>query len=180
MFLARSMVWPTSHGAMACSQCVSCHLDTPAGQRPALSSFNPSQAAVRTFSTTSRPALRAAACGGRPRPADPPRGSLAPERNRLRERIDGESTPAFTQLASDCAGNRTSRRGVPVASYPTRIATAYAPGPPWTEVHWGPPGPWKNVVGLTTSYTLALAVGALMAGLVLSISLIPKDRHRQS
>jgi hypothetical protein len=36
------------------------------------------------------------------------------------------------------------------------------------------------VVGLTTSYTLALAVGALMAGLVLSISLIPKDRHRQS
>jgi hypothetical protein len=26
---------------------------------------------VRSFSTTSRPALRAAACGGRPRPADP-------------------------------------------------------------------------------------------------------------
>jgi hypothetical protein len=67
MFLARSMVWPTSHGAMACSQCVSCHLDTPAGQRHALSSFNPSQAAVRTFSTTSRPALRAPASGGRPR-----------------------------------------------------------------------------------------------------------------
>jgi len=26
---------------------------------------------VRSFSTTSRPALRAAACGGRPRPAAP-------------------------------------------------------------------------------------------------------------
>ena len=60
-----------------------------------------------------------------------------------------------------------------------RTGTAYAPGPPWTEVHWGPPGPWKNVIGLTTSYTLALSVGALLAGLVLSVSLIPKARHRQ-
>jgi hypothetical protein len=63
----------------------------------------------------------------------------------------------------------------------TRITpwTAYAPGPPYTEVHLGPSGPWRNVVGLTTSYTLALAVGAVMAGLVLSISLIPELRHRQ-
>jgi hypothetical protein len=64
--------------------------------------------------------LRAGACGGRPRPAAPPRGSLAPERNRLRERIDRESTPAFTQLASCGDRNRTSRRGVPLASYPTK------------------------------------------------------------
>jgi ABC-type Fe3+ transport system permease subunit len=56
--------------------------------------------------------------------------------------------------------------------------TAYAPGPPWTEVHLGP-RPWKNVVGLTTSYPLALFVGALVASLVLSISLIGKVRHRQ-
>ena len=49
-----------------------------------------------------------------------PQGSLAPERNRLRERTNRESTPAFTQLASCCARNRTSRRGVPVASYPTK------------------------------------------------------------
>src|SRR5687767_14363291 len=33
MSLARSMVWPTSPGAMACSWCVSCSLDAPAGQR---------------------------------------------------------------------------------------------------------------------------------------------------
>jgi hypothetical protein len=63
----------------------------------------------------------------------------------------------------------------------TRITpwTAYAPGPPYTEVHLGTPGTWRNVVGLTTSYTLALSAGALIAGLVLSISLIPKARHRQ-
>jgi hypothetical protein len=35
------------------------------------------------------------------------------------------------------------------------------------------------VVGLTTSYTLALSAGALIAGLVLSINLIPIARHRQ-
>jgi hypothetical protein len=57
--------------------------------------------------------------------------------------------------------------------------TAYPPGPPYAEVHLGTPGPWRNVVGLTTSYTLALSAGALIAGLVLSISLIPKVRHRQ-
>jgi hypothetical protein len=57
--------------------------------------------------------------------------------------------------------------------------TAYAPGPPWTEVHRGPPGPWRNVIGLTTSYPLALSAGALLAGLVLAISLIPKAGHRQ-
>ena len=57
--------------------------------------------------------------------------------------------------------------------------TAYAPGPPYTEVHLGTPGPWQNVAGLTTSYTFALSAGALIAGLVLSISLIPKVRHRQ-
>ena len=51
--------------------------------------------------------------------------------------------------------------------------TAYAPGPPWTEIHRGPPGPWRNVVGLTTSYPLALLAGVLVAGLVLSISLMP-------
>jgi hypothetical protein len=34
------------------------------------------------------------------------------------------------------------------------------------------------VVGLTTSYTFALSAGALIAGLVLSISLIPKVRDR--
>jgi len=50
----------------------------------------------------------------------PLQGSLAPERNRLRERIDRESTPAFTQLPSCCVRNRTSRRGVPVAAYPTK------------------------------------------------------------
>jgi hypothetical protein len=63
----------------------------------------------------------------------------------------------------------------------TRITpwTAYAPGPPYTEVHLGTLSPWRNVVGLTTSYTLALSAGALIAGLVLSISLIPKVRHRQ-
>jgi hypothetical protein len=62
----------------------------------------------------------------------------------------------------------------------TRITpwTAYAPGPPYTEVHLGSPGPWRNVVGLTTSYTFALSAGALIAGLVLSISLIPKVRDR--
>ena len=57
--------------------------------------------------------------------------------------------------------------------------TAYAPGPPWTEFHPSPPGPWTNAIGLTTSYTLALSVGALLAGLVLSISLISKAGHRQ-
>jgi hypothetical protein len=56
--------------------------------------------------------------------------------------------------------------------------TAYAPGPPWTEMHLGPPDPWRNVVGLTTSYTLALLVGVLAAGLVLLISLIPRVRRR--
>jgi hypothetical protein len=63
----------------------------------------------------------------------------------------------------------------------TRITpwTAYAPGPPYTEVHLGSPGPWRNVVGLTTSYTLALSAGVLITGLVLTISLIPKARHRQ-
>jgi hypothetical protein len=63
----------------------------------------------------------------------------------------------------------------------TRITpwTAYAPGPPYTEVHLGAPGPWRNVVGLTTSYTLALSAGVLIAGLVFSISLIPKKRRRQ-
>jgi hypothetical protein len=35
------------------------------------------------------------------------------------------------------------------------------------------------VVGLTTSYTLALSAGVLITGLVLMISLIPKARHRQ-
>jgi hypothetical protein len=34
------------------------------------------------------------------------------------------------------------------------------------------------MVGLRTSYTIALLVGALIAVLVLSISLIPKLRHR--
>jgi hypothetical protein len=33
MPLAYSMVWPTSPGAKACSRCVSCSLDAPAGQR---------------------------------------------------------------------------------------------------------------------------------------------------
>jgi hypothetical protein len=63
----------------------------------------------------------------------------------------------------------------------TRITpwTAYAPGPPYTEVHLGAPGPWRNVVGLTTSYTLALSAGLLIASSVLSISLIPKVRPRQ-
>ena len=55
--------------------------------------------------------------------------------------------------------------------------TAYPPGPPYAEVHLGTPGPWRNVVGLTTN-TLALAACAIIAGLVLSISLIPKARHR--
>jgi hypothetical protein len=57
--------------------------------------------------------------------------------------------------------------------------TAYAPGPPWTEVHLGPPGPWKNMVGLTTSYPLALLAGVLVAALVLSRSPIPRLRHRR-
>jgi hypothetical protein len=57
--------------------------------------------------------------------------------------------------------------------------TAYAPGPPYTEVHLGPPGPWRNVVVPTTSYMFALSVGAVITGLVLSISLIPELRHRQ-
>jgi hypothetical protein len=35
------------------------------------------------------------------------------------------------------------------------------------------------VIGLTTSYPLALSAGALLAGLVLAISLIPKAGHRQ-
>jgi hypothetical protein len=63
----------------------------------------------------------------------------------------------------------------------TRIIawTAYAPGPPFTELQLGPPGPWRNVVGLTTSYTFALLVGALTAGAVLSVSVISKARHRQ-
>jgi hypothetical protein len=63
----------------------------------------------------------------------------------------------------------------------TRVMTwtAYAPGPPYTEVHLGPLGPWRNVVGLTTSYMLALSAGALITGLVLSISLIRKERDRQ-
>jgi hypothetical protein len=52
-------------------------------------------------------------------------------------------------------------------------------GHPWTEVHLGPPGPWTNVVGLTTGYTLAVSVGALLAGLVLAISLISKADRRQ-
>jgi hypothetical protein len=61
----------------------------------------------------------------------------------------------------------------------TRIVawTAYAPGPPFTEVHLGPPGPWKNVVGLTTSYPLALLVGVLIASLVLSIALLSTVRQ---
>ena len=57
--------------------------------------------------------------------------------------------------------------------------TAYTPGPPYAEVYLGAPGPWRNVVGLTTSYTLALSAGLVIAALVLSISLIPKVRHRQ-
>jgi hypothetical protein len=63
----------------------------------------------------------------------------------------------------------------------TRITpwTAYAPGPPYTELHLGPPGPWKNVVGLTTSYPSALLAGVLVAGSVLSRSLIPRVRHRR-
>jgi hypothetical protein len=70
VFRAHLMVWPpTSLGAMACGRCVSCHLDAPAGQRHSLGSCKPSQVAVRTFYTTSRPALRAAACGGHPRPS---------------------------------------------------------------------------------------------------------------
>jgi hypothetical protein len=56
--------------------------------------------------------------------------------------------------------------------------TAYTPGPPYTAVHLGTPGPWKNVVGLRTSCTFALLAGVLVAGFVLSISLIPKRRHR--
>jgi hypothetical protein len=46
------------------------------------------------------------------------------------------------------------------------------------EVQLGAPAPWRNVVGLTTSYTVALLVGALIAGLVLSIALISTARHR--
>jgi hypothetical protein len=57
--------------------------------------------------------------------------------------------------------------------------TAYAPGPPYTELHLGPPGPWRNVVGLSTSYLLALLAGVLVAGLVLSGSLISRVRNRQ-
>jgi hypothetical protein len=57
--------------------------------------------------------------------------------------------------------------------------TAYAPGPPYTEVHLGTPGPWKNMIGLTTSYPWALLAGVLVAGLMLSGGLIPKLRHRQ-
>ena len=56
--------------------------------------------------------------------------------------------------------------------------TAYAPGPPSTELHLGSLGPWRNVLGLPTSYLLALLVGALAAGLVLSVSLISQARQR--
>jgi hypothetical protein len=66
MYLARSTVWPTNAGAMTCGRCVSCCLDTPAGQIHSASSCEPSQAAVRTFFTTSRPASgRPAAALGR-------------------------------------------------------------------------------------------------------------------
>jgi len=63
----------------------------------------------------------------------------------------------------------------------TRIRpwTAYAPGPPHTDLHVGPPGPWRNVVGLNTSYLLALAAGVAVASLVLSTSLVPRARHRR-
>ena len=61
----------------------------------------------------------------------------------------------------------------------TRVVpwTAYPPGPPHTAVYLGR-SYWFNMVGLRTSYTIALLVGALIAVLVLSISLIPKLRHR--
>jgi hypothetical protein len=83
------------------------------------------------------------------------------------------------QLASSCARNRTTRVGVPVASHPDNALDRLCSRATYTEVHLGTPGPWQNVAGLTTSYTFALSAGALIAGLVLSISLIPKVRHRQ-
>jgi deazaflavin-dependent oxidoreductase (nitroreductase family) len=67
---------------------------------------------VRSFSTNSRPALRAAACGGRPRPADRGGGS----------RVAGSSTTAVSRLRTSRA-SRDSRirqvRPVPL-SIPNR------------------------------------------------------------
>jgi hypothetical protein len=69
--------------------------------------------------------------------------------------------------------------GIPVASYPANALDRLCSR---ATLHRGPPrnpGRWRNVLGLTTSYTLALSAGARIAGLVLSINLIPKARHRQ-
>jgi hypothetical protein len=123
---------------------------------------------------SSRPALRAAACGGRPRPAAPPEGSLPTDRHPLRS---ASAVAAYRPSRSSLLAALVTGLLASAFLWPrtrVRTGTAYAPGPPWTEIHWGPPGPWRNVVGLTTSYPLALLVGVVVAGLVLSIGLLPR------
>ena len=59
----------------------------------------------RSFSTNSRPALRAAACGGRPRPAEPRHGSWVWVAG------SSEGAPPETPLATRARIRRASRSG---------------------------------------------------------------------
>ena len=52
--------------------------------------------------------------------------------------------------------------------------TSYSPGPPSQALHLGPPFHWENMVGLTTSYAIALLAGAALAGAVIAMSMIHK------
>jgi hypothetical protein len=93
----------------------------------------------RLFSTTSRPALRAAACGGRPRPAGPrcPEVPFGPSGCRPKDRTRRESTLAFTRLDCYCPRGRGAGDRVPMAAHPERNNLDRLC--PRTTVHRAPP-----------------------------------------
>lgn len=148
----------------SCSVSTNPHVDGEGGD-PALGDPPPTSSAIQVRSVIDRVAAGLSAFRGRAGAA------IAPETARPRRPLDRVRRSSRW---------RPGGRG---GSYPTRTRltpwTAYAPGPPPTDLHVGPPGPWKNVVGLNTSYPLALLAGVVVASLVLSTSLIPRARHRR-
>jgi hypothetical protein len=93
------------------------------------------EGAGRLFSTPSRPALRAAACGGRPRPAGPTRGDHTPTSKPRSTSLAGVP-PRIPQLSSGTScrtistsdgGTPTRPRFVTTARYSRRLASRDRP-----------------------------------------------------
>src|SRR6266511_4219103 len=123
---------------------------------------------VRSFSTTSRPALRAAACGGRPRPAVTTRGAIY----RPELRTSSQTSAQISRTASDChmtTANAirpatTSRRSQGQARL-TRSPIALAP-----STHPQQAGLWRR--RLAEWWALRLLLGVYSP---LSIAAIPPE-----